>query len=147
MTIERANPGQTVFKEFGYVAPAGWSQQGSDYSFTDREIHPNGIYRYRIKATDLMGLEYISPEIVLEITDTKGLLVLPNPPVNGMINVFSESEMKWLRIIDNLGRVVLTAQPNATQFSVRLPVLASGIYYLQAFMVTGTQTTRLFISH
>nr|MCU0404248.1 T9SS type A sorting domain-containing protein [Chitinophagaceae bacterium] len=147
MTVERASDLDPDFRELGYISPEGWSQKGSEYSFTDREILPNGNYRYRIKAYDTRSKEYLSPEIRIGIDDTRGLVVFPNPvPSGGSINVFSETNMRWLRIIDQMGRVVLMAQPNATQFRAKLPVLATGIYYVQSLLDSGMKTTRLFIS-
>ncbi len=146
MTVERADSDQGAFKELGFVSPGGWSQQGASYSFTDRQILPNGSYRYRVRAADSRGLEWLSPEVVLVVSDVKGLLVFPNPTADGRITVFGETVMLGLRILDNLGRTVFSAKPNATQFTGRLPFLATGIYFVQAFTTSGMYTTRLFVS-
>ncbi len=146
MQVERAPQASGIFQVLGYIPPGGWSQSGAAYSFSDAALLPNGTYRYRIRATDKQGREYLSPEVSVAIEDTKGILLLPNPAPGGRLNIFSEAPMEWLRVIDALGRVVYAAKPGSTQFLLNLPFLASGVYYVQAGMETGVITQKLLLT-
>lgn len=146
MEVERAVETSGNYKVLGYVSPGGWSQAGSNYAFTDADLLPNGIYYYRIRATDAQGRQLISPVVAVTVDDTKGLLIFPNPSPGGRLTVYSEQPMQWLRIVDGLGRVVYTAKPGSTQFALNLPFLATGIYYLQAAMPSGVKTQKLWLT-
>jgi hypothetical protein len=146
MQVERAPLSTGNFQVLGYVSPGGWSQSGGNYSFTDAALLPNGTYHYRIRATDIHGLEFISPLIATTIEDTKGILLFPNPASGGRLTVFSEEPMEWLRIMDGLGRVVYSAKPGGTQYLLNLPFLATGIYFLQVGMPAGVKTQKLWLT-
>lgn len=145
MELEAMTIGETGFTHLAFVPPIGMPQQGRAYAFTDIRNLPNGRYRYRIKATDLFGRIFVSPEAELTVDDVKGLLLFPNPATRGTLNVFSETPMKWLRIVDGMGRVVYTAAPGATQFRGQLPSMAAGVYYVQAALQQGVVVQKLFI--
>ena len=146
MQVERAPNSTGNFQVLGYVSPGGWSQSGGDYSFTDAAFLSNGTYQYRIRATDKQGKEFISPLISITIEDTRGILIFPNPASGGRLTVFSEESMEWLRIMDGMGRVVYSAKPGSTQYSLNLPYLATGIYYLQVGMPMGIKTQKLWVT-
>jgi hypothetical protein len=145
MEVEFATIPEGIFRHLAFVPPFGLPQEGRAYSYTDTRILPNGRYRYRVKATDFKGRIFMGPEVELTINDVKGLMVFPNPATRGNLNIFSETPMKWLRVIDGLGRVVFSAQPGATQFRGQLPVLAAGVYYVQASLQEGIVVQKLFI--
>ena len=146
MQVERAASSTGNFQVLGYVSPGGWSQSGGEYAFTDAVLLPNGIYHYRIRATDKKGREFISPVISITIKDTKGILLFPNPASGGRLTVFSEEPMEWLRIMDGLGRLVYSAKPGGTQFLLNLPFLATGIYYLQVGMPGEVKSQKLWLT-
>ena len=145
MEVEFATIPEGIFRPLEFVPPFGLPQEGRAYTYTDSRVLPNGRYRYRIKATDFKGRILMSPEVELTINDVKGLLVFPNPAHRGTLNIFSETPMKWLRIVDGLGRVVFSAQPGATQFRGQLPVLAAGVYFVQASILEGIVVQKLLI--
>ncbi|HXV98611.1 MAG TPA: T9SS type A sorting domain-containing protein, partial [Anaerolineae bacterium] len=143
--IERASLQEPQFRELGRVTPGAFAQWGSNYAFTDVQILPNDTYRYRIVATDSRGQEFMSPEAVITIKETQGLLVFPNPVVGGSFLIFSEEPMRALRITDALGRTVYKANPNNTQWRVSTGSWQAGIYFVQAQMASGHKTTPVFI--
>jgi hypothetical protein len=145
MELEAMTVGDNRFAHLAFIPPIGLPQQGRAYAFTDTRILPNGRYRYRVKAIDILGRTFMSPEVELTVDDVKGLLLFPNPATRGTLNIFSETPMKWLRILDGMGRVVYSAQPGATQFRGQLPALAAGVYYVQAAMQEGIVVQKLFI--
>jgi hypothetical protein len=146
MQVERKAVTDNTFRDIGFLSPVGWSQSGAAYSFTDAQMLPNGLYSYRVRATDIRGKEYLSPETNIEVSEVKGLLLFPNPANRGRLMIFGETTMEWLRIIDGMGRVVYTAKPSSTQYSIDLSHLAAGIYYVQAMMPVGMQVQKLLIN-
>jgi hypothetical protein len=143
MMVERAFQKDTAYKVVGYESPGGWSQRGGQYSMTDGALLPNGTYRYRVKAFDTNGKIFISPDVLVKVEDTKGIVVFPNPVTGGRLTIFSENTMDWVRLIDPLGRVLFSAKPNATQFSMQLPTMPKGVYFVQAFMQNKIITTKV----
>ena len=146
MQVERAMQGIANFTSLGVVFPGGYSQTGAAYNFTDNDLLPNGIYLYRIVATDAKGQKFVSPVATLTVNDTRGLLVFPNPVVNGRFTIFAETEMEWLRISDALGRILYTSKPGATQTQVSVHHLPAGIYYVQVSMATGMKTQKVLVA-
>lgn len=146
MQVERASATDNIFRDIGFISPAGWSQSGGTYTYTDAQMLPNGLYKFRVRATDKNGKQFVSPETRVEVADVKGILLYPNPADGGRVMVYGEGDMEWLRVIDGLGRVVYTAKPQATQYRLNLPFLASGIYYIQVSMRGVIQVQKLLIA-
>lgn len=145
MAAERASGMDTVFQTVGYLSPAGWSQQGGNYTITDGQLLPNGLYRYRIKAFDKNSGVYVSPEVQVRVEDTKGVVVFPNPVAGGNARVFAERPMEMLRLMDVTGKLLFSSKPGTTSYLLQLPNLPKATYFLQVFMYGKVITTKVLV--
>lgn len=116
--IERSTAGIEAFESIGEVKSAGWSDQVTEYQFTDDKI-PLGAHRlyYRIKQVDLDGSTDYSKTLLAEnkteTTTSNSWQVFPNPmqdaslrlnyrgtklPENVEIRIYALSNSKKLRL-------------------------------------------------
>jgi len=148
MDIERQDPNSSNFAFKGTRLATGLPQSGNTYSWTDDDLLlPNGIYRYRIRATDASGKVYISPEATVLVENVKGVVIFPNPVTSSEMVVYSENPLQSLRLVDALGRVVLQLIPTGTAQRILVGKLPNGVYFLQAGMDNQTITKKLLIAH
>ena len=81
------------------------------------------------------------------MTQSKGLLVYPNPSENGTVNiVFSESNViRDIAIVDMSGRT-LKQMNGVVNNNIRIDNLQSGMYTLRVFVpATGEQMTEKLV--
>jgi hypothetical protein len=136
MDIERRAPGSAVFEHIGTISANGLPQSGNNYSFTDNnEFLTNGVYYYRIKGIDLLGRQYLSAEVGVEVVNVKGVLVYPNPVTTGTLDFYTEVVPESWHLYDATGRLV-RMQPSPTGTFQRVPVgaLPSGVYFLHVVL-------------
>ncbi len=76
---------------------------------------------------------------VQELQQLEGFSFYPNP-VNNMLNVSAQSNIERLQIVNMLGQVVKTAQPNMQSYQLDMSSLATGVYFVKATVnnVQGT---------
>lgn len=99
--IERSTDGTKSFEELGIINGSGWSDQKTDYNFTDTKLPlTGGNIFYRIKQVDFSG-DFIYSEIfanrVPPINFTTGVWrAFPNPLINNDLNIglLKESEYR-----------------------------------------------------
>ena len=137
--IERSADGQ-LFTEIGRVAAAGTTSQAHSYTFYDSQAL-GGTGYYRLRQVDVGGTFQYSPvRAVGGQLAAVGLNVFPNPAHAGSI-VRGVSPGAQVQVFDALGRVVATAQADASGTFV-LPVgLPSGMYVVRG----GQESSRLAI--
>lgn len=88
-------------------APGGNSQSLLRYTYFDNNP-VKSVSEYRIKQKDLDG-KYAFSEIryVRGMSQDAGILIYPNPTVNGQVNViFDETGRKDINLLDNSGRLI-----------------------------------------
>jgi hypothetical protein len=76
---------------------------------------------------------------------TEILNLYPNP-ARGMLNIESSREMQEIRILDMLGKVVLSLQPNDRRVQVDTSGFWPGIYFVQVFAGQEVTTKRVQVS-
>lgn len=136
MDIERKAPGSTVFEHISTISATGLPQSGNAYSYTDGTgFLSNGIYRYRVKGIDLLGRQYLSAEVPVEVINVKGVLIYPNPVTSGTFDFYTEVVPDSWRLFDAMGRLVrMQSSPTGTFQRVQVGALPSGVYFLQVLM-------------
>ena len=148
--IERMSNVSDGWEEIGFVASTalnGTSSQQISYSYND----PNDsktVTQYRLRQVDLdTKSKYSDVRTVLGMTQSKGLLVYPNPSENGTVNiVFSESNViRDIAIVDMSGRT-LKQMNGVVNNNIRIDNLQSGMYTLRVFVpATGEQMTEKLV--
>lgn len=89
------------------LAPSGNSQSLLHYQFSD--FNPvKFVTEYRLRQKDLNGsTRYSEIRFVRGMGQTTGVLVYPNPSVNGQVNVlFDEPAKRDIALLDNTGRMI-----------------------------------------
>ena len=148
--IERMSNVSDGWEEIGFVASSaqnGTSSQQISYSYND----PNNsktVTQYRLRQVDLdTKSKYSDVRSVLGLTESKGLLVYPNPSENGTVNiVFSESNViRDIAIIDLSGRT-LKQMNGVVNNNIRIDNLQTGMYTLRVVVpATGEQMTEKLV--
>lgn len=99
--IERSTDGTKSFEELGIINGSGWSDQKTDYNFTDSKLPlTGGNIFYRIKQVDFSG-DFIYSEIfanrVPPINFTTGVWrAFPNPLINNDLNIGLLKESEYI---------------------------------------------------
>lgn len=75
----------------------------------------------------------------------RGLNLYPNP-ARGILNIESGREMQEVRILDMLGKVIFSLQPNDRRVQVDTSGFWPGIYFVQVFTGQDVTTKRFQVS-
>ena len=134
--VERSGRGGE-WASIGTVFAAGDSATPRDYRFWDA-TPPTGLSYYRLVTVDEDGTRDESAVVSVTVEEGEGLVLAPNPAAS-TVCVSGASQGTRLRIVDQLGRVVL-ARTLASP-CVDVTDLSSGLYVVTA----GDRTARLVV--
>ncbi len=107
------------------------------------------VFEYNNAASKMMGPQDGAFEIsahavdatlgVQELQQLEGFNFYPNPVTN-VLKVSAQSNIESLQIVNMLGQVVKTAQPNMQTYNLDMSSLATGVYFIKASVnnVEGT---------
>jgi hypothetical protein len=120
----------------GFVQGAGNSNILKNYSFEDKTIELNKIYRYRLKQMDINGNVNYSTEVVIRVKDLQKsnlfMNVYPNPATaNSTIRYnLPKAGMMSLKLYDILGKEIATIESGFQQQGAYFNRLGSTSYHL-----------------
>jgi hypothetical protein len=96
--------------------------------------------------------EPIDDKICIQLVDNneiseigQDITVFPNPASN-LIQVRSDIEISSLRVINNLGSVILNKQAKGKEYSVDVSQLSPGIYFLQIETKVGLVNRKIVVN-
>ena len=95
------------------------------------ETNASGAFNIQV------GSQVLSSDDDLELEE--GFTFFPNP-VNNMLNVSANNAIEQLQLVNMLGQVVKSVQPNHTSYQLDMTELATGVYFIKA-IVNGTEGT------
>ncbi len=131
--------------DLGFVkslAENGFSMFNLAYEYTD--LNPQlGDNYYRLKQIDYDGkIEYSVIRMVNFEGQNKGIVFYPNP-TEGTLNISGLTGNNLIRVIDNIGRIVLSEQSKQTQneYQLDLSSLPEGLYYISIINDKGGVVT------
>ena len=136
--LERSRDGVT-FQKFAEVKGAGSSISAHDYSYLDANAAEMGgghVY-YRLRQVDLDGSSEYSPVRTVAFgvgaAGPAGFVLFPNPAQQRVGLQLGLASAGTISLTDLAGRVILrqTIEAGATQPSLDLSTLATGIYVVQ----------------
>ena len=128
--IERSNDAKVYYTIANVFAKNGSNE--NTYSYTDIQAQ-NGTAWYRIKMVDNDGTFVYSNAIPLSAKSSLTLALKANPVQHTLIFTHSiAGSSSEIQIINFSGKVLINKQlqPNTTESSVNVALLASGTYYL-----------------
>lgn len=149
--LERSRDG-VVFQKFAEVKGAGSSTVARDYSYSDANAAEMGggkVY-YRLRQVDLDGSSDYSPVRTVSFgvgaAGPVGFVLFPNPAQQRVGLQLSLASAGNISLTDLAGRVILqqTIEAGATQPSLDLSTLATGIYVVQV-MQNGQRFTQKLV--
>jgi glucose/arabinose dehydrogenase len=119
---------------------------GGTYSLNHRIINTTAMF-YRLKIVEMDGRFTYSAVISLGKTDNTPIIVYPTVITNNMMNIVSVNPITQLDLYSTDGRRVFGKNVNGQTgyFSVALPSLTKGIYYLQLSGKELRQTEKIII--
>ena len=128
-----------LFEEISKVEGMGNSNSIVDY--VDYDLDPNaGWNYYKLLQVDFDGTEWESEIKAIYFNQNDAFSIWPNPAID-QLNISNSSEIRAINIIDNLGRKIMSVQPDfnslSDQITVNVDQLAVGQYILQAIDFSG----------
>lgn len=142
--IEYSRSGTSYFAA-GEV-PAINQSNDRQYNFKHYNPGPGKLF-YRLRIEDNDGTVTYSPVITIAGTESGGIKVFPTIITNNILQVLAEKEVTRINITDSYGRRVLTKEINGQQgyFTVTLPALSKGMYWVQIQSSSGNETVKVII--
>ncbi len=138
--IQRSNNGKD-FTTIGKVDAKG----ASTYTFNDQSHpptppSPKGVLYYRLEVVDKDGSKtYSEIRSVSLTTDDSGFTISPNPAKDYV--TITGSNIKQVKLLDNMGRVVIVKEVNNTPINIPVSNLSKGLYMVQATYIDGSMKT------
>ncbi|RZK24349.1 MAG: hypothetical protein EOO56_01765 [Hymenobacter sp.] len=126
------------FVALGHLASAGSSATPHRYTYIDAGV-PAGACYYRLRLVDQDGSATYSPVRTVPPRASQ-LLLYPNPAPGGATRLAGAFPGTVVRVLDSLGRVVLTTTADPTG-TAALASLRRGLYEVRA----GSSTVRLSV--
>jgi hypothetical protein len=136
--VERSTDGVN-YTINGNVPALNLSNVNHSYNFNDRDLS-EGVYYYRIKLVDLDGSFTYSPVLKLRIYKN-GVIALLSNPVQNEVRLLNCNLGATIKVIDNLGRSILTEKWNGN--NVNVSILPAGSYVLIISNSNQEQTTTI----
>ena len=135
------------FAPIGRVAGHGTTALPHSYSLID----PNpatGTNYYRLKQVDFDGTYSYSDIVTIHITEARPLIVTYQKPTNSIRIVFDKKQSKaTFKLFAANGQLITTAAAqNVSNYELKLPELAAGVYMLQVMGDGMSETKRLLIA-
>ncbi|UOQ73711.1 T9SS type A sorting domain-containing protein [Hymenobacter cellulosilyticus] len=131
--MQRSLDGKT-FAAIGTVQAAGSSTSRRSYAWLDTRL-PQGVsvLYYRLRQVDTDGTVSYSPVRVVAVPTSAALQLYPNPS-HGPLTLTGAQPGALVRVLDRLGRVVLTTPADAAgSAQLVLPAgLPAGLYIVRA---------------
>jgi hypothetical protein len=145
-TIERSCNG-VDYEKIGTLNGNGTTNQATTYTFNDSHSICDGIIYYRLSQTDIDGRTVLLPIISTMCSQTNSTIVSVDMEMNALY-IDSKESLKQLGIYDCTGKLILaSAIDEKTPFTVDLPPLSSGIYFVRILTAFNEIVThKLFIS-
>ncbi len=102
---------------------------------------------YRLQIEENNGAITYSPVISINGKETGNIKVFPTIITANLLQVVSEKEVTGIKIMDSNGRLVIAKQMNRQQgyFTVSLPALSRGIYFVQLKTDSGNETVKIVV--
>lgn len=141
-TIERST-NESEWAEIKKVKGAGNSTDIRNYQTYD-ESPVSGTSYYRIKQTDFDGMiSYSETAAVRNATSGKGISLYPIPNTGNTINIAGIADYKNhdLVLLNASGNILFATQ--ISRSSVELPLLATGVYFIQVKSKVSGEVTNL----
>lgn len=133
-----------VFENIGLVAAGNNANMPQQYQFWDAQPY-KGINYYRLKQVDIDG-NYTYSTVKMLLID-KGLQVLlyPNPLNDKLwIECNDKTSYVFIRIYDNVGRLMLEKEITATKDAIDVSKLSSGMYRIQVISDSMARTVNMW---
>lgn len=143
--VERSFDG-IHFTAIGRVQGNGTTSIPHNYSLIDNKPE-NGINYYRLKQVDYDGHVVYSFIILIKISITEVVSIQYNSQGNSLNISFSKQQKNTLvKLYADNGQLILSEKTkNTTGYTLKLPALATGVYFLQILGDLFIQSEKIFI--
>jgi Glucose / Sorbosone dehydrogenase/Secretion system C-terminal sorting domain len=121
-------------------------QDARQYNFRHYTTETGKLF-YRLQIEENNGAITYSPVISINGKEAAAIKVYPTIITSGVLQVVSEKEVTAIKIMDSNGRLVMAKQLNGQQgyFTVSLPAVGRGMYYVQLQTGSGNETVKIVI--
>ncbi|MCC6372494.1 MAG: T9SS type A sorting domain-containing protein [Bacteroidia bacterium] len=88
------------------------------------------------------NINFLITGIKKSAANERDILVYPNPFENSL-TVKSDSKIKKIRLVNNLGEVIYSDFPNKNEVELSLPEISPGIYFVEVIHEKGTEYKKI----
>lgn len=141
--IQRSNDGVS-FADLDSVAASLDSNTTHFYHYTDTRLLPGTTF-YRLRMIDQDGTFTYSPVRTIGGSGNAQISIYPNPVLDGNLYVSSPVNVRYLRLTDASGKVLLEKAVQGYQQTLAVGSISRGIYLLVVDTDTGRTVQKVFV--
>jgi hypothetical protein len=124
--------------------PAAADASGTHaYQYTDHHLD-SGTNYYRLRLVQTNGGYSYSPIRSVQ-GPSGGIGIWPNPVHRALIHIQTTTNIRWVRLIDLSGKVVLSRELHGTLNTLPIGELATGIYFLWVETDSGRTVQKILV--
>jgi glucose/arabinose dehydrogenase len=131
-----------------FAGEVGAINQSDNQTYSFRHFtNETGKLLYRLQMEDAAGAVTYSPVISLNSNKIGNIKVFPTLLTNNQLRVTADQPVLYIKITDSYGRLVLGKSLGGQQgyFTVHLPSLSRGIYWVQLQSNKGNETVKIAV--
>jgi hypothetical protein len=133
------------FNDIDSLPPLSDTNSVHSYQYTDPGLTP-GTTWYQLRLIDINGNATYSPVRSVVVTGDGGVITIyPNPATDGTLYISSTINIRRIRLMDVIGRLILDQDVQGYLQTVSVRTLARGIYLVVVDTDTGRQIQKVFV--
>lgn len=132
--------------------PSATNETYAEATANNVTVAGDGSYYIAIRATseaDMYALfiDDIKIDFGTSIAENENIFSIYPNPANEQINIISNTNMTQITIVNSLGQIVMTAEPNADFYQINTSTLPEGIYTARITTNNGLSTKLIVVAH
>jgi hypothetical protein len=133
------------FNDIDSLPPLSDTNSVHSYQYTDPGLTP-GTTWYQLRLIDINGNATYSPVRPVVVSGDGGVITIyPNPVTDGTLYISSTINIRRIRLMDVIGRLILDQDVQGYLQTISVGNLAQGIYLVVVDTDTGRQVQKVFV--
>ena len=130
---------------FNDIDSINYNNGTTNYQYTDSLA--KGINYYRLKIIDSAGnYQYSQIRSVAKDDNVTSIMIFPNPVVARILYVKTPTNCQSIQLLDLLGRIVVTETTSGIDNTLKIPNVATGIYFVIVQTDTEKKVKKIFVN-
>ena len=121
------------------------SSSTTNYQYTDSLT--KGTNYYRLKIIDSIGnYQYSQIRSVVKDDNVTSITIFPNPVTARILYVKTPTNCQSIQLLDLLGRIVATETISGIDNTLKIPNVATGVYFVIVQTDTEKKVVKIFVN-